>query len=184
MHRLFWLAKTRSGSADIRFECKYLKKETGINSLIILDLFIITADQILSFSSLSVMFFAEYRKIVWKKLLCKYLTLSSLLFSFVVIVVVVANLIALRYFTTVTIILIISLSISPILLIRFFWPSSPYPCRVIPCLVRYLNEFIYTATQAGEQALSQTTCVISLFTAGLRTFALIVSAHPHCARNS
>ena len=141
MRRLFWLAKTRSGSADIRFECKYLKKRAGINSLIILDLFIITADQILSFSPLSVMFFDGYRETLWKNLLCKYLALSSLLFSFFV-VIVVAYLIALRYFTTVKIILIISLSISPILLIRFFWPSSPHPCRVIPCLVRYLNVFI------------------------------------------
>ena len=143
------------------------KKETGINSLIILDLCIITADQILSFSPLSVMFFDGYREILWKNLLCKYLALSSLLFSFF-FVVVVAYLIALRYFTTVTIILIISLSISPILLIRFFWPSSPHPCRVIPCLVRYLNVFIQTATQTGEQTLSQTTSVISLFSAGLR----------------
>lgn len=137
------------------------KKETEINSLIILDLFI-TAVQILSFSPLSVMFFDGYREILWKNLLCKYLALSSLLFSFF-FVVVVAYLISLRYFTTVTIILIISLSISPILLIRFFWPSSPYPCRVIPCLVRYLN-----VTQTGEQTLSQTTSVISLFSAGLR----------------
>ena len=81
MRRLFWLAKTRSGSADIRFDCKYLKKRTKINSLIILDLFIITADQILSFSPLSVMFFDGYREILWKNLLCKYLALSSLLFS-------------------------------------------------------------------------------------------------------
>lgn len=162
MRRLFWLSKTRSGSADIRFECKYLKKRTGINSLIILDLFI-TAVQILSFSPLSVMFFDGYREILWKNLLCKYLALSSLFFFIFFFVVVVANLIALRYFTTVTIILIISLSISPILLRRFFWPSSPYPCRVIPCLVRYLN-----VTQTGEQTLSQTTSVISSFSAGLR----------------